>query len=110
MRVETVSVTYGRRFNLDNFESVEASVTIWAKLEDDDPDVSTCLSDAFAVAKEQVRAEVTPALVQRDARRRSKMQDIMRGLPRDLREIAEGVLQTEFSDMPPLDSGNGRTS
>lgn len=54
--VKTVSVTYGRKVNLGDYNSADLSVSVWA-----DVNEQSSLSDAMAelqdVARESVRAE-----------------------------------------------------
>jgi len=65
MKVKTISVTYGRKFNLGNYESAELSTTIWADLDDElEEDVAGKLWNA---AKREVRRQVVPLLESRKA-------------------------------------------
>jgi hypothetical protein len=53
MEIQTISVSYTRKFNLGDFESLEVSDTAWAKLDRDD-DESECMEELFNICKRQV--------------------------------------------------------
>jgi hypothetical protein len=59
MKVTTVSVTVTRKYNLGNYEMVELSATMFAKLNDDDEyepeDPSNNLAILFIQAKNEVK-------------------------------------------------------
>ena len=65
MRITTISVTYGRKFNLGNYESVHIEETVWADLdEDDSPDeVEATL---YEFAKSGVKTAALPVVQHRD--------------------------------------------
>ena len=54
MKVDKISVTYSRKFNLGNYESLELSATLWVDLEPDD-DVEQALQEFSEKAKESVK-------------------------------------------------------
>jgi hypothetical protein len=61
VRIKTVMVTYGRKFNLalvghGDFESAHIEVTLWADVEDDD-DVNKGLETLRQTARDHVRSE-----------------------------------------------------
>ena len=66
MKVKTISVTYGRKFNLGNYESVELSTTMWADVEDEDA-AAVVSAKLWAHAKTEVKREAVPLLEQRKA-------------------------------------------
>lgn len=56
MKCKQISVTYGRKFNLGDFNSVHIESTVWAELDEDDipADSAEILRD---FARNQVRDE-----------------------------------------------------
>ena len=80
--VKTVSVTYGRKFNLDEgdggfskYESMELSSTVWGQIEaeKDEPvtvrGVDAAMEELFAIAKNAVKAQAVPVLSKRNETR-----------------------------------------
>ena len=65
MKITTISVTYGRKFNLGNYESVHLEETVWADLDEEDEaaDVEDYL---YAFAKHGVKAAALPLIQHRD--------------------------------------------
>lgn len=59
--IKTVSVQYGRKLNLGDFNSAEISVTIWADL-DEDEDAQAALDVLYAQAKDNVKKQAMPLL------------------------------------------------
>jgi hypothetical protein len=59
--VKTVSVQYGRKLNLGDYNSAEISVTLWADL-DEDEDVQGSLDMLYTQAKENVKKQAMPLL------------------------------------------------
>jgi hypothetical protein len=60
-RIKTVSVQYGRKLNLGDFNSAEINVSIWADL-DEDEDVQGALDMLYAQAKDNVKKQAMPLL------------------------------------------------
>jgi len=56
MRVNTVSVSYGRKFNLGDYNSLALEVTLWADLEEGD-DAQTVVNSLQEQARESVKRE-----------------------------------------------------
>ncbi len=59
--VKTVSVQYGRKLNLGDYNSAEISITVWADL-DEDEDVQGALDTLYQQAKENVKKQALPLL------------------------------------------------
>lgn len=97
MKVKTISATYGRKFNLDDWESMELSCTMWADL-DEGEDPAQCEAQLFAMARDQVKAQALPVLAKREQRRRSVAKELIEGLPRQLQEVAKGLIQSATPD------------
>jgi hypothetical protein len=56
MLIRTIAVSYSRRFNLENYNSVELSTSMWARISDyEDEDV--CCQILQDKCRESVRAE-----------------------------------------------------
>lgn len=56
MKIKTVHVEYGRKFNLGDYNSAEISVSTWADLEDGDT-VEDAILQLFTLCRENVLAE-----------------------------------------------------
>lgn len=60
MRPKMISVTYGRKFNLGDYNSAEIAVTLWADLDQDGPepeDAEIALRELQAMARDAVKLE-----------------------------------------------------
>ena len=68
MRVRAISVTYGRKFNLDDYESLHVEETVWADLDEGD-DAAVCEADLWGIAKAAIKAQAMPVLTVRNAKR-----------------------------------------
>ena len=61
MKITTVAVTYGRKFNLGDYESMHIELTAWADIDEDErPDEATAA--LFADVKQAVRLQAVPVL------------------------------------------------
>lgn len=64
MKVKTISVVYGRKFNLGNYESAEIACTMWADLDDgESPEEKT--QELYGKAKDAVKAQALPVVKDR---------------------------------------------
>lgn len=61
MLIDSVSVTYGRKINLGNYNNANLEVTIEAKLELGE-DLHQAMSQLWTMAKANVRAQAIPLL------------------------------------------------
>ena len=61
MQPTSVGVTYTRKFNLGNFESLELGINLYAKV-DPDEDVETVAELLWQQAKASVKAQANPVL------------------------------------------------
>ena len=98
MKVKTISVKYGRRFNLDDWESIDLEVFAFGELGEGD-DAKACYAELWNEAKDQVKAQALPALVKREEKRRMGLREVIDGLPKPLRAIASGLLNSAFNDV-----------
>lgn len=84
--IKTVSITYGRKWNLGNYESATTDITIWADVEEDE-DLNEVMPRLWDMAKANVKAQALP-LVEKN---KVQVEQIMMGLPVETREaITEG--------------------
>lgn len=81
VRLTKVGVTYGRTFNLDDYESLRLDATVWGEFDEERP-AEGSLGDAdidrlyrgaieslFEVAKASVRVQAMPMLKKRNEKR-----------------------------------------
>jgi len=78
-----VSVTYGRKFNLGEFQSAHIEISIWAEVDEED-DLNEAMSQLWCMAKENVKAQALPLV----AKQRAKVNEVFLGLPIQLQEEA----------------------
>lgn len=60
MRVKTVAVSYGRKFNLGNYEAAEISTSVWAEVEEGENE-SAVMEYLFEACKAEVKKQVPPS-------------------------------------------------
>lgn len=60
MKITTVAVSYHRKFNLGNFNSVDLSCSLWAQI-DPQEDEDTCIQILQEKCREHVRGEYLKA-------------------------------------------------
>lgn len=61
MQTNTVGIEYRRKFNIGNFESVEFSISLYAKV-DQDEDAEAVTEFLWQQAKNSVKAQAAPVL------------------------------------------------
>lgn len=59
LKIKTVSVHYGRKVNLGNYESANVECTVWADVDPAD-DLHTSMTALWEMAKENVKAQLVP--------------------------------------------------
>ena len=96
--VKTVSVTYGRKFNLGDYNSATVDCTLWADVSDDQ-DLDEAMTALWSMAKENVRAQALP-LIQKN---KAQVELVWMGLPLELRKSA---LDDEDDDDHTWDDDN----
>lgn len=64
MKVKTISVTYGRKFNLGNYESAEIAATLWADLDEAENEAERT-AELYTKAKEAIREQALPLVKDR---------------------------------------------
>ena len=65
VHVKTISVTYGRKFNLGDFNSVEVSATAWADVSESQ-DLDEAWHGMWGMLKQNVRAAALPVMKKKD--------------------------------------------
>jgi hypothetical protein len=60
-KIKTVSVTYGRKFNLGDYNSATIDCTLWADV-DEGENLDQAMHDLWSMAKENVKANAVPAV------------------------------------------------
>jgi len=76
MQVKTISVTYGRKWNLGSFESMHIEASAWADLDQGEEELGA-YARLFAEVKDVVKAEAMPVLRKTTAR----VEEVYAGLP-----------------------------
>jgi len=82
MKLKTVSVTYGRKFNLGDYNSATIDCTLWADLEEGE-DEAAAMTALWDMAKNNVKAQALPLVTKNEAR----TQSIFMGLPVTVRQV-----------------------
>jgi hypothetical protein len=75
--VKTVSVTYGRKFNLGDYNSSQIDCTIWADVKEDE-NLDDAMKSLWSMAKENVKAQSLPLI---DKKSNANIQEMFLGLP-----------------------------
>ena len=87
MQLKTVSVTYGRKINLGDYNSATIDCTLWADL-DEGENEADAMTALWTMAKENVRAQAIPL----DKKTKARVEDVFMGLPVTVQEsITEGA-------------------
>ena len=85
--VKTVSVTYGRKFNLGDYNSATIDCTLWADASDDQ-DLDEAMTALWSMAKENVRAQALPLIQKAKDKKQAEVKQIFMGLPLELQTAA----------------------
>lgn len=86
MQPSTIGVDYRRKFNLGNYESLELSISLYAKV-DPDEDPEAVAEFLWLQAKESVKAQATPVL--KKVNYKAEVQYKAGGLPVELDDLGE---------------------
>jgi len=81
MRVKMVSVTYGRKINLGDYNSANIECDLWADIDEGD-DLDRCMAGLWDMAKANVKAQALPLKRNLEA----QVEQIFLGLPVELRD------------------------
>ena len=85
--VKTASVTYGRKFNLGDYNSATIDCTLWADISDDQ-DLDVAMAALWQMAKENVRAQALPLVQKAKDKKQAEVKQIFMGLPLELQTAA----------------------
>ena len=96
MKVVSAQISVKRKINLDNYESCDLAVTF--DIESDDLTAED-MAEAWDWAKAEIKEQAAPLLEARRRIRSKKWLQVIGGLPRDLRELAEQILQETQQDI-----------
>ena len=80
MNVKTISVTYGRKFNLGDYNSAAIEAAAWADLEEGE-DSREAYAALFAEVKEVVKEQSMPLL----RKLKANVDEVFAGLPTELK-------------------------
>jgi hypothetical protein len=85
--VKMASVTYGRKFNLGDYNSATIDCTLWADVSDDQP-LDEAMTALWTMAKENVRAQALPLVQKAKDKKQAEVKQIFMGLPLELQTAA----------------------
>jgi hypothetical protein len=87
VKLKTVSVTYGRKVNLGDYNSATVDCSLWADL-DEGEDEAEAMTVLWEMAKNNVKAQVLPLVRKTEA----QVVNIFMGLPVQVQEsLNEGA-------------------
>ncbi len=90
MKTTTVSISYSRKFNLGNYESIELGCSLWAQVdEDEDPEAVTQF--LYLQAKQAVKQAAMPVI-----KSSQYQQTIVKQQKRFMNQPIEEIEQEEF--------------
>ena len=85
MQLKTISVTYGRKLNLGDYNSAHAEISLWADLDEGDDEASA--ADAL---RGMARTQVMLELARVEQKLAAKVENIFAGLPESVARTLEG--------------------
>jgi len=91
--VKTVSVTYGRKFNLGDYNSATVDCTLWADVSDDQ-DLDEAMTALWSMAKANVKAQLLPLT----SKTKATIEQVFMGLPLELRQAVAQDLALSNGD------------
>ena len=99
MKIRTIAVSYTRKFNLQNFNSVDLSCSLWAQI-DAQEDEDTCIQILQDKCREHVRNEFHKA---KNGSKRVELFQVNIGDESDVEDnnssIYEGMQESDFLDI-----------
>lgn len=81
MPIKTVSFTYGRKFNLGDYNSANVECSVWAELDEGQTEAEA-LAQCVALAKQTVRENAEPLFAKQSA----EVKALFAGLPVEAQE------------------------
>ena len=85
MKLKTITVTYGRKLNLGDYNSSHVEMSLWAELDEGDCEVA-----ASEALRQMARNNVMSELARLQPKLEAKVQDIFMGLPVDVQKQVMG--------------------
>lgn len=85
MKLKTISVTYSRKLNLGDYNSVHSEVSLWADLDEGD-DEATAAEALRTMARNQVLLELSRV----EQKLAAKVSNIFAGLPLSVKQQVNG--------------------
>ena len=85
MKLKTITVTYGRKLNLGDYNSSHVEMSLWAELDEGDCEVA-----ASEALRQMARNNVMSELARLQPKLEAKVQDIFMGLPVDVQKQVTG--------------------
>ncbi len=77
--VRSVSVKYGRKVNMGNFESATYEVVVWADIDtEEQPELDLAMHALWAMAKQNIKAQALPVMLNKP---NLDMRNYFMGLP-----------------------------
>lgn len=98
MQLKTISVTYGRKMNLGDYNSAHVELSLWADLEEGDDEIK-----AAAALRQMARNNVMQELGRFSPQLEAKTQELFMGLPVDVRNDLDYSGETEVMKSRGLD-------
>lgn len=86
MQLKTISVTYGRKLNLGDFNSVHSEVSLWADLEEGDDEASAAIA-----LRDMARNQVMLELANLNQKLAAKVETVFAGLPLSVQKQLNGA-------------------
>lgn len=99
MILKTISVTYGRKLNMGNYESSNVEMSLWADLEPGDDE-----AEAAAALRQMARHQVMVELARLQPQLKTKVEGIFMGLPVEVREQLAGKHESYYGESEIIDS------
>ena len=84
MKLKTVSITYGKKVNLGDYNSATIECSLWAELEEGE-DEAPAMTALWEMAKNNVKAQAVPLVTKQTA----NVEQIYMGLPLAVRTEME---------------------
>ena len=100
MKLKTITVTYGRKLNLGDYNSSHVEMSLWAELDEGDCEIA-----ASEALRQMARNNVMSELARLQPKLDAKVQDIFMGLPVDVQKKVMGSV--DENDIPYTTDRNG---
>lgn len=101
--IKTVSVTYGRKLNLGEYNSANIDCTLWADVSDDEQDLDAVMRGLWEMAKNNVKTQLVPL----SAKHAAQAKELYMGLPLELRKATKAATGYDPDDYDKSGEDNG---